>query len=124
MKTFITALTLILVSLGAIADEPSDQDRLKKLYEMRMRIERDEAGANRRIGSPALSPQAIDNPTVTQMQQQVYNNLARIENRFRCLDVKVKTEGGGITNIVCGANNGGISSERTTAAGDIIKVGN
>ena len=123
MKNLITALMLILLSSSALAEAPSDQDRLKKLSEMRMRIERDEANANRRIGSHPLSPQAIDSPTVTQMQLQVQNSLARIENRFRCLDVKVKTEGGGITNIVCGANNGGISSVRTTAAGDIIKVG-
>ena len=37
MKTFVTALTLILVSLGAIADAPSDQDRLKKLNEMQLK---------------------------------------------------------------------------------------
>ncbi len=123
MKNLITALMLLLLSSSALADAPSDQDRLRKLYEMRMRIERDEANANRRIGATSLSPQAIDSPTVTQMQQHVQNSLTRIENRFRCLDIDVKTEGGGITNIVCGANNGGISSERTTAAGDIIRVG-
>jgi len=121
-QIFVLAL-LMFVSIDMVAETVSDQDRLQRMYQMRSRIQSDEANANRRVSAPRLSPQAIDSPTVSQMQQQVYNNLSRIENRFRCLDIDVKNEGGGITNIVCGANNGGISSDRTEAAGNIIKIG-
>lgn len=122
MKT-VLAIVALICATSALAGDVSNQEQLKRLYEMRTRIQSDEARANQRLGTPALAPQAIDHPTVTQMEQQLFSNLSRIENRFRCLDIDVRNEGGGITNIVCGANVGGISSDRTEAAGNIIRLG-
>jgi hypothetical protein len=122
MRALIVSVALALASMSALAEPVSDKDMLQRYGQVRSRIQADEARANRQVGGPQLAPQAIDRPTVSQLHQQTANNLTRIENRFRCLDVEVKNTGNGITNIVCGDNTGYVAGKQTQGE-TIVEIG-
>ncbi len=132
MKKLTFLIGLILVSAIpslALADQEADQKMLKRIYEMRMRLDRDriqaenEARSNVRLvtqGGAAIA--RADSPTVTQMRNDMQFNLAQFENNFRCLDVDVENNGGN-TVVICGDSTGNITGENTAVGGDIIKIG-
>ena len=130
MKAVILTLaTAFLIAAGqASAEQEPSPERalLKRMYQIRMAVENDrlraenEARANVRLvtqGDPRQS--RADSPTVTAMRQQTSTQLARFEQRLRCLDVDVNPTGGN-TVVICGDNNGNINGSNTTAGGDIV----
>lgn len=129
MKTLTTALLLALLAPGlpAIA-AADDQALLKRMYEMRLRYERErqqaenEARAN--VGLVTQNARGgVDSPTVTELRQQTHQQLARFENSFRCLDVDVENNGGN-TVVICGSNAGTVDGSNSTvvAGDDVITV--
>ena len=132
MKKLTLLIGLILVSALpclALADAEADQKMLKRIYEMRMRLDRDriqadnEARANVRLVTQRGSGLArADSPTVTQMRNDMQFHLAQFANNFRCLDVDVENNGGN-TVVICGNNNGDVTGENTIAGDDIVTLG-
>lgn len=123
--TFLIGLFVVFVMPNiASADQANDQKMLKRLYEMRMRLDRDrmqadnEARANVRLVTQRGS-KAADSPTVTQMRRDMQFHLAQFANNFRCLDVDVENNGGN-TVVICGDNNGSVHGENTIAGDDIV----
>jgi len=110
----------------ALADREADKALLQRIYQMRMRHDQErqqaenEARANVRLANQAGNPGA-DSPTVTQMRQQTNVQLARYEQRFRCLDVDVDSQGGN-TVVICGDNSGDIEGSNTSAGRDLIRI--
>jgi len=130
MKTLATALLLVLLLPGLPASAAADdQALLKRMYEMRLRLDRErqqaenEARANVRLVTQN-APAGVDSPTVTQLRQQTHQQLARFENSFRCLDVDVENNGGN-TVVICGSNAGTVEGSNSTvvAGDDVITVG-
>ena len=111
---------------GARAQDP-DKVLLQRMYEMRMRIERDKAQKDNqaRAGAPRLVSQAsghrVDSPTVSALRVQTNNQLARFEQQFRCLDVDVENNGGN-TVVICGNNSGDVTGTNVSAGGDMVTV--
>ena len=109
------------------ASAESDPALLKKIYELRMRFEREraqkenEARANVRLVTQTAGGR-VDSPTVTGLRSQTNAQLVRYEQSFRCLDVDVESEGGN-TVVICGDNSGDISGSNTAAGRDIVTGG-
>ena len=128
--TFLIGLTLVsAIPSLALADQEADQKMLKRIYEMRMRLDRDriqaenEARSNvRLVTQGGASIARADSPTVTQMRNDMQFHLSQFENNFRCLDVDVENNGGN-TVVICGDSTGNITGENTAVGGDIIKIG-
>lgn len=110
----------------ALADRETDKALLQRIYQMRLRHDQErqqaenEARANVRLATQAGRPGA-DSPTVSQMRQQTSVQLARYEQRFRCLDVDVDSQGGN-TVVICGDNSGDIEGSNTSAGRDLIEI--
>jgi hypothetical protein len=123
MKTLI-AVALIVTTLAPPAfAEMSREQLLKNTYEMRLRFERDQAGANRSSGVQSEVAQGTTaNPTVTAMRTEVKNDIRNITTSNVCRKLNVSNAGGN-TTVICGANSGVIESEHTTADRDIITIG-
>lgn len=130
MKSHLLILAVLAASLSAapaVADADADKALLERIYQMRMRHDQErqraenEARANVRLVTEAGTPGA-DSPTVTQMRQQTSVQLARFEQRFRCLDVDVESNGGN-TVVICGDNAGDIQGSNTSAGRDIVTNG-
>ncbi len=127
--TFLVGFILVCTMPSLVlADQEADQKMLKRLYEVRMRLDRDrlqadnEARANVRLLAQGRSiATRADNPTVTQMRNDMRFQLAQFANSFRCLDVDVENNGGN-TVVICGDNNGSVSAENTIAGDDIITL--
>ena len=108
------------------AQDP-DKVLLQRMYEMRMRIERDRAQRDNaaRAGAPRLVTQTagrrVDSPTVSALRVQTNNQLARFEQKFRCLDVDVENNGGN-TVVICGNNSGDVTGTNVSAGGDMVTV--
>ncbi len=108
------------------AQDP-DKALLQRMYEMRMRIERDRAQRDNaaRAGAPRLITQSpgrhVDSPTVSALRVQTNNQLARFEQQFRCLDVDVENNGGN-TVVICGNNSGDVTGTNVSAGGDMVTV--
>jgi hypothetical protein len=113
-------------SAPALADRDQDKALLQRIYQMRMRHDQErqqaenEARANVRLATQSGNPGA-DSPTVSQMRQQTSVQLARYEQRFRCLDVDVNSNGGN-TVVICGDNAGDIEGSNTSAGRDLVTV--
>ncbi len=128
-RTFLVGLILVAAMPSLVsADQEADQKMLKRLYEVRMRLDRDrlqadnEARANVRLFTQGSSRSTRpDSPTVTQMRNDMRFQLAQFANSFRCLDVDVENNGGN-TVVICGDNNGSVSAENTIAGDDIITL--
>jgi hypothetical protein len=109
------------------ATADSDPALLKKIYELRMRFEREraqaenEARANVRLVTQTAGGR-VDSPTVTGLRAQTNAQLIRYEQSFRCLDVDVESDGGN-TVVICGDNSGDISGRNTAAGRDIVTGG-
>jgi hypothetical protein len=103
-----------------------DQLLLKRIYELRMRFEREriqaenEARANVRLITQSPGARA-DSPTVTGLRLQTNTQLARFEQQFRCLDVDVESNSGN-TVVICGDNSGDISGTNVSAGRDIVTI--
>jgi len=99
---------------------------LKRIYELRMRFEREraqaqnEARANVRLVTQTNRAR-VDSPTVSGLRAQTNNQLVRYEQRFRCLDVNVESDGGN-TVVICGDNSGDISGSNVSAGRDIVTI--
>lgn len=121
MKTPIILMLLIATASQNAVAELSREQMLKRVNEMRQRIDQDsqqlenETRAN--IGQIRAS--AGDSPTVSSMRREMGSTLARISNHFRCLDLDVENNGGN-TVVICGDNDGNVNGEHTTAAGNIV----
>lgn len=108
-------------------DQYPEKTLLQRMYEVRMRIERDRAQKENaaRTGAPRLitqtSGQRVDSPTVSALRVQTNNQLARFEQQFRCLDVDVDNNGGN-TVVICGDNSGDVSGTNVSAGGDMVTV--
>lgn len=128
------ALALFLVcataSVHSIAEtrqaENPDKALLQRMYEMRVRYEREraqkdnEARANTRLVTQTGGGR-VDTPTVSGLRNQTNNQLVRYEQQFRCLDVDVEN-GGGNTVVICGDNSGDITGTNVSAGGDMVTV--
>ena len=121
MKTLIILMLLLCISSQSVMAEAPKKQMLKRLYEMRQRMDRDrqqddnEARGN--MGS--IRTATVDSPTVSSMRREMNVALAQISNNYSCLDVDIENKGGN-TVVVCGNNNGGINGQNTTAAGNVI----
>ncbi len=110
----------------ATARPSEDQLLLKRIYELRMRFEREriqaenEARANVRLITQSPGRRA-DSPTVTGLRSQTNAQLARFEQQFRCLDVDVESNSGN-TVVICGDNSGDISGTNVSAGRDIVTI--
>ena len=123
-------LVLVTASVHGIAQTSAEPDAdrvlLQKMYEMRIRYEREraqkenEARANVRLVTQTVNPR-VDSPTVTALRAQTSNQLVRYEQQFRCLDVDVDNAGGN-TVVICGDNSGDISGSNVSAERDIVTV--
>ncbi|MBK81047.1 MAG: hypothetical protein CMQ43_09065 [Gammaproteobacteria bacterium] len=129
IRRLLLSATLIACWTGpvpALADQDADKALLQRIYQMRMRHDQErqqaenEARANVRLATQGGQPGA-DSPTVTQMRQQTNVQLARFEQRFRCLDVDVDSNGGN-TVVICGDNAGDISGSNTSAGRDLLTI--
>jgi hypothetical protein len=115
---------------GVAETRPSAQDPdralLQRVYEMRMRLEREraerdnEARANTRLVTQSAGAR-VDSPTVSGLRSQTNNQLARYEQQFRCLDVDVDNNGGN-TVVICGDNSGDVTGTNVSAGGDMVTV--
>lgn len=111
---------------GAQTANP-DKALLQRMYEMRIRMERDKAQKDNeaRAGTPRLASQSsghrVDSPTVSALRVQTSNQLARFEQQFRCLDVDVDNNGGN-TVVICGDNSGDVTGTNVSAGGDMVTV--
>lgn len=121
MNKLFAALLITSTAFATSAAEIPRQEMLKRIYDMRMRLDRDRQQAENeaRANVGLIRPQSVDAPTVSQMRREMGASLAQISNNYRCLDVDVENNGGN-TVVVCGSNNGMINGENTTAAGDIV----
>jgi hypothetical protein len=113
---------------GNQAQRPNpDKALLQRMYEMRVRIDRDRAQKDNeaRAGAPRLVTQTsghrVDSPTVSALRVQTNNQLARFEQQFRCLDVDVENNGGN-TVVICGNNSGDVNGTNVSAGGDMVTV--
>jgi hypothetical protein len=131
IQRIFTMLLLLAAPLAGFAQQAPEglspeQQLLQRIYEMRMRVERDRANnenaarANVRLVTQTPD-RAVDAPTVTAMRAQTHAELARYEQRFRCLDVNVEPNGGN-TVVICGDNSGDISGTNVSADRDIVTV--
>ena len=131
LKILLLTSMLLMVPTGhadqqATARPSEDQLLLKRIYELRMRFEREriqaenEARANVRLitQSPGVR---TDSPTVTGLRSQTNAQLARFEQQFRCLDVDVESNSGN-TVVICGDNSGDISGTNVSAGRDIVTI--
>ena len=126
------AWILVLATASVYADAPApgepsaDRALLQRIYEMRIRYEREraardnEARANVRLATQNPGTR-VDSPTVSGLRAQTNNQLVRYEQQFRCLDVDVEN-GGGNTVVICGDNSGDISGTNVSSERDIITV--
>ncbi len=111
---------------GAQSGNP-DNALLQRMYEMRIRLERDRAQKDNeaRAGAPRLVTQTagqhVDSPTVSALRVQTNNELAHFEQQFRCLDVDVDNNGGN-TVVICGDNSGDVTGTNVSAGGDMVTV--
>ena len=124
MRLFVFAIVLFsgVSSLADTDQRVAEKQLLKKIYEMRMRYDSErtraenEARANvRLVGQSGV----IDNPTVSGLRAQTSTQLSKFEQKFRCLDVDVNSQGGN-TVVICGDNTGNISGSNTNVGGDVI----
>ena len=104
--------------------QQAKQALLKRIYEARMRLDRDRANndiaARNNVQLIRQNTNlTADAPTVRQMRQETAAQLARFEQSLRCLDVDVESNGGN-TVVICGGNSGDISGENVSAGRDII----
>ncbi len=97
------------------------QALLKRLYQTRMQLDRERQMRDNEARSNSLRREPVatrDAPTVNEMRSVTYQQLSRMEQNFRCLDVDVNAQGGN-TVIICGGNSGDITGTNTTAGRDI-----
>jgi len=129
MSRYLLILALLLdpaTATPVLGGSEDDTALLQRLYQLRLRHDQErqqaenEARANVRLATQAGRPGA-DSPTVTQMRQQTNLQLARYEQRFRCLDVDVDSQGGN-TVVICGDNSGDIEGSNTSAGRDLIAI--
>ena len=127
MRTLALAALLFAFATPAVAEQqrPSpEQVLLQKMYQMRIQLENErarrdnEARANVRLQNPG-SPGRADSPTVSGLRAQTNQQLARMEQQFRCLDVDFEANGGN-TVVICGDNSGDISGSTVAAGRDIV----
>lgn len=130
MKRSIFCLILLLSTLaraeapaGPAGGDPLLQ-RLQSLQQMRMRLEQDWAAYlnSARANTAARPVPAAQAPDVRQMRQEVTHNLERMEDRFRCLDVDLNGNNGNVV-LICGDNQGPISTNNQQAFGADLSVG-
>ncbi len=131
MKT----LTLILLAAACLqttainAEEAKEANNekqilLRKIYEMRMRNDSERAqkeNAARANVNLKTGATGADSPTVSSMRAQTNVQLSKFEQRFRCLDVDVDSNGGN-TVVICGDNTGNISGTNETVNGDKVTI--
>ena len=121
-------LAMLLPCLPGAGHSAGDDDQalLKRMYEMRLRYDRErqqaenEARANVQLVTQNARS-GVDSPTVTQLRQQTNQQLARFESSFRCLDVDVENNGGN-TVVICGSNGGDIEGTNVQAGRDLVTV--
>ena len=130
MKILTTALLTLfcLQSFNTLADEEKKVDEkqilLRKMYEMRMRNDGERAqkeNAARANVNLKTGSMGADSPTVNSMRAQTNVQLTKFEQRFRCLDVDVDSNGGN-TVVICGDNTGNISGYNETVVGDKVTI--
>jgi hypothetical protein len=121
MKTLMCIL-LVAVSLGAAAD-PAKDALLQRLSGIRAKFEQDQNRANQEgMAHAPLAPAATDSPTVTAMRHDMGASLNQIQQNYRCMKIDVNNAAGN-TTVICGNSNGNVSSEHTTAARDVVTIG-
>ena len=125
---FILTICLVLQPILLVAEENKDVEEkqilLRKMYEMRMRHDGERAqkeNAARANVNLKTGATGADSPTVSSMRQQTNVQLSKFEQRFRCLDVDVDSNGGN-TVVICGDNTGNISGSNETVNGDKVTI--
>ena len=130
MKNVIVALLTLfcMQSVLVVAEEgqevSKEQILLRKMYEMRMRHDGERAqkeNAARANVNLKTGATGADSPTVTSMRAQTNVQLSKFEQRFRCLDVDVDSNGGN-TVVICGDNTGNIVGTNETVNGDKVTI--
>jgi len=130
MKILILTLliSLCLQSIVVLAEEQQEVSKeqilLRKLYEMRMRHDGERAqkeNAARANVNLKTGFAGADSPTVSSLRAQTNVQLSQFEQRFRCLDVDVDSNGGN-TVVICGDNTGNIVGTNETVNGDKVTI--
>jgi hypothetical protein len=128
LSIVIAALVACLVParpVAADATPDADQAQLKRVYDMRMRMEAERRARDneaRALGGVNAGLVGADDPTVTQMRAQMSEQLKSLANQFACNDIKVDN-GKGNTQVFCNSTVGGdVSSRRTEVGGDQVNV--
>ena len=104
LKILLLTSTILIAPTGnaeqqAAAAPSEEQLLLRRIYELRMRFERErsqaenQARANVRLVTQTPGSRT-DSPTVTGLRSQTNAQLARFEQQFRCLDVDVESNSG------------------------------
>lgn len=131
LKILLLTSTILIAPTGyaeqqAAAAPSEEQLLLRRIYELRMRFERErsqaenQARANVRLVTQTPGSRT-DSPTVTGLRSQTNAQLARFEQQFRCLDVDVESNSGN-TVVICGDNSGDISGTNVSADRDIVTI--
>ena len=131
LKILLLTSTILIAPTGyaeqqAAAAPSEEQLLLRRIYELRMRFERErsqaenQARANVRLVTQTPGSRTYS-PTVTGLRSQTNAQLARFEQQFRCLDVDVESNSGN-TVVICGDNSGDISGTNVSADRDIVTI--
>jgi len=121
MKILVCIL-LATVSLVAAAD-PAKDAMLQRVSGIRAKFEQDQIRANQEgMARPPLANAALDSPSVTDMRRDMGASLTQIQQNYRCMKIDVNNAAGN-TTVICGNSNGDVSSEHTTAARDVVTIG-
>ena len=131
MTRFLFGVALVaclapLPSAGADTATDADQAQLKRVYEMRMRMEADRRARDNEAralsGASRVALGGADDPTVSQMRAQMSEQLQASADQFACNDIKVNN-GAGNTQVFCNSTvGGGVSSSRNQVYGDQVNV--
>jgi len=126
--TLTLLISLCLQSIAVLAEEQQEVSKeqilLRKLYEMRMRHDGERAqkeNAARANVNLKTGFAVADSPTVSSLRAQTNVQLSQFEQRFRCLDVDVDSNGGN-TVVICGDNTGNIVGTNETVNGDKVTL--
>jgi len=125
----IAALVACLAPARPVAADTTtdaDQAQLKRIYEMRMRMEADRRARDNEAralsGANRVALGGADDPTVSQMRAQMSEQLKAAADQFACNDIKV-SNGAGNTQVFCNSTvGGGVSSSRKQVYGDQVNV--
>jgi hypothetical protein len=123
---FAVVSLLSLASPRACAAQDDDAARLKRVYELRLRLERERAARDneaRAFGiNSGLIAASSDNPSVNLMRSTLQQTLLQQGDTFRCNDIDVKNGEGNVV-VVCGSETGDVESTRTIVGGDLVEFG-